>query len=100
MKRLTSLADASLEVLGCRSMGHAWTHATDTDLNYHAGHLLGANRYERCLRCTSYRVRELDLVNLTIGHARMKYADGYLAARGTHFTRIEAIAAMYLKIGE
>lgn len=100
MKRLTSLSDASLEVLECRSMGHAWSHATDTDLDYRAGHLVAANRFERCLRCTSYRIRELDLVNLVIGHARMRYADGYLAARGLHFSRIDAIAAMYLKIGE
>lgn len=100
MKRLTALSDASLEVLECRAMGHAWSHATDTDLNYAGDRLLAANRFERCLRCTSYRIRELDLVNLTIGHARMRYADGYLAARGLHFTRIEAIAAMYLKLGE
>lgn len=90
MTRLRDITDAADAVLTCREMGHAWEWVNDPVVHYQNGAWARADREDRCLRCGTTRTRTIELPSGAILSTRMSYPDGYLAAKGTRFSRTDA----------
>ncbi len=97
MRRISDLATATDPVLYCRSHSHAWYHTKDTDLVWHRAVLVSFMHYESCVRCNASRRRRVELSRSVIGRASIQYPDGYLAAKGHHFSRLDAFTELYAR---
>ena len=95
MKRLLDLTKAPITTIECRAMGHAWAWANDETIEFNRGKLAYVTRAEHCLRCGTERRRELNFHVGEISWTRLRYADDYLAAKGLHFTRRDALSEWY-----
>lgn len=98
MKSIHDIGQASTQVLECRSMGHAWSHLDDEDIQYRAGRVVSFRRVEQCLRCDTERWREVNLAKNEVTRRGMRYADGYLLAPGAQpAKRLDAIRTLYTR---
>ena len=96
--RLRKITEAADSVLECRAMGHAWTRLGVEDKNItktRRGEIKEADLGEVCLRCGSPAYRHVNFITGEISPRRTKYVDGYLAAKGVHIKRSDAIFELY-----